>query len=143
MRIWAASTRHRVRRASAPRHAAASCSAATFCPRASTTGTLITADYTRAYEKCDVIVLPSSPRTAFKFGEISDPVSMHLSDMFTISLNIAGNGGMSMPCGLGDDTHLPIGVQLQAPQFKDENMFRVASVLEHVYGKAPIAPAFA
>ncbi len=88
--------------------------------------TLITADYTRAYEKCDVIALPSSPRTAFKFGEISDPTSMYLSDMFTISLNIAGNGGMSMPCGLGA-----------------ENMFRAAAVLEQAYGKAPIAPAFA
>ena len=105
--------------------------------------TLITADYTRAYEKCDVIALPSSPRTAFKFGEISDPTSMYLSDMFTISLNIAGNGSMSMPCGLGADTNLPIGVQLQSPQFKDENMFRAAAVLEQAYGKAPIAPAFA
>jgi len=105
--------------------------------------TLITADYTRAYEKCDVIALPSSPRTAFKFGEISDPTSMYLSDMFTISLNIAGNGGMSMPCGLGADTNLPVGVQLQSPQFKDENMFRAAAVLEQAYGKAPIAPAFA
>ena len=105
--------------------------------------TLITADYTRAYEKCDVILMPASPRTAFKFGEISDPTSMYLSDMFTISLNIAGNGGMSMPCGLGADTNLPVGVQLQSPQFKDENMFRAAAALEQVYGKAPVAPAFA
>ena len=105
--------------------------------------TLITADYTRAYEKCDVILMPASPRTAFKFGEISDPTSMYLSDMFTISLNIAGNGGMSMPCGLGADTGLPVGVQLQSPQFRDENMFRAAAALEMVYGKAPVAPAFA
>jgi aspartyl-tRNA(Asn)/glutamyl-tRNA(Gln) amidotransferase subunit A len=105
--------------------------------------TLITADYTRAYEKCDVILLPSAPRTAFKFGEISDPTSMYLSDMFTTSLNIAGNGGMSMPVGLGADSGLPVGAQLQAPQFKDENMFRAAAALEQVYGKAPVAPAFA
>jgi len=105
--------------------------------------TLITADYTRAYQKCDAIVVPASPRTAFKFGEISDPTSMYLSDMFTISLNIAGNGGMSMPCGLGAETNLPVGVQIQTPQFKDENMFRVAAALEQVYGRAPIAPAFA
>ncbi|MBQ9004585.1 MAG: Asp-tRNA(Asn)/Glu-tRNA(Gln) amidotransferase subunit GatA [Eggerthellaceae bacterium] len=104
--------------------------------------TLITADYTRAYEKCDVILVPSSPRTAFKFGEISDPTSMYLSDMFTISLNIAGNGGMSMPAGLGADTNLPVGVQLQSPQFRDENMFRAAAALEQAYGKAPVAPAF-
>jgi aspartyl-tRNA(Asn)/glutamyl-tRNA(Gln) amidotransferase subunit A len=105
--------------------------------------TLITADYTRAYEKCDVILAPVSPRTAFKFGEISDPTSMYLSDMFTISINIAGNGGMSLPVGLGADSGLPVGAQLIAPQFKDENMFRAAAALEQVYGKAPIAPAFA
>ncbi|HAM14506.1 MAG TPA: Asp-tRNA(Asn)/Glu-tRNA(Gln) amidotransferase GatCAB subunit A [Eggerthellaceae bacterium] len=105
--------------------------------------TLITADYTRAYEACDVIVAPVSPRTAFKFGEISDPTSMYLSDMFTISINIAGNGGMSLPVGLGDDSHLPIGVQLIAPQFRDENMFRAAAALETVYGKAPVAPQYA
>ncbi len=105
--------------------------------------TLITRDYTQAYEKCDVILAPVSPRTAFKFGEISDPTSMYLSDMFTISINIAGNGGMSLPVGLGADSGLPVGVQLIAPQFKDENMFRAAAALEQVYGKAPIAPAFA
>lgn len=105
--------------------------------------TLITADYTRAYEQCDVILAPVSPRTAFKFGEISDPTSMYLSDMFTISINIAGNGGMSLPVGLGADTNLPVGVQLIGPQFKDENMFRAAAALEQVYGPAPVAPAFA
>lgn len=105
--------------------------------------TLITEDYTRAYEKCDCILAPTSPRTAFKFGEISDPTSMYLSDMFTISINIAGNGGMSLPVGLGFDSGLPVGAQLISPQFKDENMFRVAASLEQEYGTAPIAPAFA
>ena len=104
--------------------------------------TLITQDYTSAYQKCDVILAPASPRTAFKFGEISDPATMYLSDVFTISLNIAGNGGMSMPCGLGRETGLPIGVQLMSPQFKDENMFRVAMALEKEYGTAPVAPEF-
>ena len=105
--------------------------------------TLITQDYTSAYEKCDVILAPASPRTAFKFGEISDPATMYLSDVFTISLNIAGNGGMSMPLGLGAESGLPVGAQLIAPQFKDQNMLRVAAALETVYGKAPVAPAFA
>lgn len=105
--------------------------------------TLITQDYQAAYEKCDVILAPTSPRTAFKFGEIGDPVEMHLSDIFTVSINIAGNGGMNVPCGLGSDTGLPVGVQLIAPQFKDENMFRAAAALEAVYGAAPIAPDFA
>lgn len=105
--------------------------------------TLITQDYRRAYESVDVILAPVSPRTAFRFGEISDPTTMYLSDMFTISINIAGNGGMNMPVGLGAESGMPVGVQLIAPQFKDENMLRVAAALETVYGPAPVAPQFA
>ncbi len=105
--------------------------------------TLITQDYQRAYEQVDCILAPVAPRTAFKFGEIADPTQMYLSDMFTISINIAGNGGMSMPVGLGADTGLPVGVQLIAPAFHDRNMLRVAAALEREYGEAPIAPAFA
>ena len=104
--------------------------------------TLITEDYVRAYEQVDCIIAPVSPRTAFKFGEVSDPTEMYLSDMFTVSINIAGNGGLSMPVGLGTDTHLPVGVQLISPAFKDENMLRVAAALETVYGPAPVAPDF-
>lgn len=104
---------------------------------------LITQDYERAYEKCDIILSPTSPRTAFKFGEIGDPVEMHLSDIFTVSINIAGNGGMNVPCGLGSETGLPVGVQLVCPQFKDVNMFRAGAALEAAYGVAPVAPAFA
>lgn len=105
--------------------------------------TLITQDYVKAYEKVDCIIAPVAPRTAFKFGEIADPTSMYLSDMFTISINIAGNGGMSMPVGLGADSGMPVGVQLISPAFKDENMLRAAAALETVYGTAPVAPAFA
>lgn len=105
--------------------------------------TLITQDYVKAYEKVDCIIAPVAPRTAFKFGEIADPTSMYLSDMFTISINIAGNGGMSMPVGLGADSGMPVGVQLISPAFKDENMMRAAAALETVYGAAPVAPAFA
>lgn len=105
--------------------------------------TLITQDYVKAYEKVDCIIAPVAPRTAFKFGEIADPTSMYLSDMFTISINIAGNGGMSMPVGLGADSGMPVGVQLISPAFKDENMLRAAAALETVYGAVPVAPAFA
>ncbi len=104
--------------------------------------TLITADYTKAFEKVDCIVAPVSPRTAFKMGEVSDPSEMYLSDMFTISINIAGNGGMSMPVGLGSQSGLPVGVQLISPAFKDQNMLRVGAALEQHYGQAPIAPDF-
>lgn len=105
--------------------------------------TLITRDYVGAFQKCDVILAPASPRTAFKFGEISDPAQMYLSDIFTVPINIAGNGGMTVPVGLGGETGLPVGVQIVAPQFKDANMLRVAAALEQTYGPAPIAPAFA
>ncbi|MGI6220302.1 MAG: Asp-tRNA(Asn)/Glu-tRNA(Gln) amidotransferase subunit GatA [Coriobacteriales bacterium] len=102
--------------------------------------TLITQDYTKAYEKVDAIVMPASPRTAFKFGEIADPTSMYLSDMFTISLNIAGNGGLSLPVGLGADTGLPVSVQIVGPQFKDENILRAAAALERCYDIDRLAP---
>ena len=104
--------------------------------------TLITQDYRRAYESVDVILAPVSPRTAFKFGEISDPAQMYLSDIFTVPINIAGNGGMTVPVGLGSQTGLPVGVQIIAPQFKDANMLRVAAALEQAYGAASVAPAY-
>ncbi|MGI6216422.1 MAG: amidase family protein, partial [Coriobacteriales bacterium] len=102
--------------------------------------TLITDDYKRAYEKVSAIIMPASPRTAFKFGEIADPTSMYLSDMFTISLNIVGNGGMSLPVGLGKDSGLPVSVQIVGPQFKDENILRVAAALEKTYDIDRLAP---
>lgn len=105
--------------------------------------TLITQDYQNAYEQVDCIVAPVAPRTAFKFGEVTDPTAMYLSDMFTISINIAGNGGLSLPVGLGSQTGLPVGVQLIAPQFKDENMIRAAAALEQCYDIQRIAPDFA
>ena len=97
----------------------------------------------QAFEKCDDILAPASPRTAFKFGEISDPAQMYLSDIFTVPINIAGNGGMTVPVGLGSQTGLPVGVQIIAPQFKDANMLRVAAALEQAYGTASVAPEFA
>ena len=105
--------------------------------------TLITRDYAAAFEKVDVILSPVAPTTAFKIGEICDPTEMYLADMFTISINIAGNGGMSFPIGLGADKGLPVGVQIIAPPFKDKNMFRAAAALEQHYGPAPVAPDFA
>lgn len=96
--------------------------------------TLITQDYNEAFRKVDVILAPSSPRTAFKFGDISEPTEMYLADMFTISINIASNGGMNFPVGVGKTSGLPVGVQLICPAFKDENMLLAASALERHYG---------
>ena len=101
--------------------------------------TLITQDYVRAFEACDCILAPVSPCPPWRFGEKSDPTSMYLADMFTVSINIAGNGGMSVPAGLGAVSGMPIGVQLIAPAFHDANMLRVAAALEAVYGPALVA----
>ncbi len=101
--------------------------------------TLITKDYTDAFEKCDVILMPCSPRTAFKFGEIDDPTEMYLSDMFTVSINIAGNGGISLPIGFGDESGLPIAAQLVCPAFKDTDLLKVAHALEGCYPKVEVA----
>ena len=92
--------------------------------------TLITRDYTEAFKKVDTIILPTSPRTAFKFGEVSDPASMYLSDIYTISINIAGNGGMNLPIAFGDKSGLPVGLQIVGPQFRDELILRVGAALE-------------
>ncbi len=105
--------------------------------------TLITQDYQRAFEKVDVILGPVSPCTAFKLGEITDPATMYLFDMFTVPVNISGNGGMSVPLGLGKDSSMPVGAQLICPAFGDENMFRVAAELERCYGSNTVAPDFA
>ena len=106
--------------------------------------TLITQDYLHAYEQCDVILLPSSPRTAFRFGEISDPTQMYASDMFTISNNIAGNGGISVPLGLGADSGLPVSAQLQGPAFKDRTMLQFARAIERGFSASgAVAPDFA
>ena len=106
--------------------------------------TLITQDYARAYEACDVIMLPSSPNTAFRFGEISDPTALYASDMYTISNNIVGNGGISVPVGLGADSGMPVSVQLQGPAFKDRSLLQFARAVERGCARdALVAPGFA
>ena len=103
--------------------------------------TLITQDYDRAYEKVDTILMPASPRTAFKFGEISDPTQMYLSDLYTISLNICGNGGISVPLGLGADSKLPVSAQLVGPAFKDRQLLTFARALERAFAHEDGTPA--
>jgi len=106
--------------------------------------TLITQDYLHAYEQCDVILMPASPRTAFRFGEISDPTQMYASDMFTISNNIAGNGGISVPLGLGADSGLPVSAQLQGPAFKDRTLLQFARAIERGFSaRGVVAPDLA
>ncbi|QWT18308.1 Asp-tRNA(Asn)/Glu-tRNA(Gln) amidotransferase subunit GatA [Collinsella sp. zg1085] len=111
--------------------------------------TLIMEDYTAAFKQVDTILMPACPRTAFKHGELSNPTQMYLSDLYTISLNIAGNCGISVPVGLGKDTGLPVGVQLQGPARGDANLLRYAFAIERAFAdslgkpRLGVAPAFA
>jgi len=93
---------------------------------------LIANDFTEAFKVCDVIAGPASPSVAFKFGEKSaDPVQMYLSDIYTISTNLAGLPGISHPCGFGKD-NMPVGLQLIGPWFGEAKMLGAA----HQYQQA-------
>jgi len=99
--------------------------------RAQKVRTLIRHDFLKAFEKVDAIVTPTSPTAAFKIGEKSDdPLQMYLSDIFTISCNLAGICGVSVPCGFTKNPKLPIGLQLLGQPFGEETMLRVAHAYE-------------
>jgi len=92
--------------------------------------TLIKSDFDNAFQQVDVIAAPVTPATAFKIGEkINDPLEMYLADVFTLSMNLAGTCGLSLPCGL-DEKGLPIGLQLMGPAFGEETVFQVAHAYE-------------
>ncbi len=92
--------------------------------------TLIRQDFTEAFKRCDVIVTPTSPTPAFKFGEkMDDPLQMYLSDIFTISANLAGVPGISVNCGF-TQSGLPIGLQIIGKPFDEETILRVAHAYE-------------
>jgi aspartyl-tRNA(Asn)/glutamyl-tRNA(Gln) amidotransferase subunit A len=91
---------------------------------------LIRGDFTDAFERCDCIMMPVSPTTAFKMGEkTADPLTMYLSDIYTIAANLAGVPGISVPCGF-DEKNLPIGLQIMGPFFTEEKLLRIARMFE-------------
>jgi aspartyl-tRNA(Asn)/glutamyl-tRNA(Gln) amidotransferase subunit A len=91
---------------------------------------LIRGDFTDAFAKCDCIIMPVSPTTAFKIGEkINDPLTMYLSDIYTIAANLAGIPAVSIPCGFDVD-NLPIGLQILAPAFTEDKLLRIARMYE-------------
>ncbi|MDQ7066062.1 MAG: Asp-tRNA(Asn)/Glu-tRNA(Gln) amidotransferase subunit GatA [candidate division KSB1 bacterium] len=92
--------------------------------------TLIRRDFEQAFEQCDVLITPTTPSTAFRIGEKTrDPVAMYLSDIFTVSANLAGLPAISIPAGK-DENDLPIGVQLLARPFDEATLLRAAAFLE-------------
>lgn len=93
--------------------------------------TLVAQDFARAYEKVDVLVSPTTPTTAFRLGEkVEDPTAMYNFDLCTLPLNLAGVCGMSVPSGMAADTQLPTGLQIMAPAFADERLYRVGAAFE-------------
>jgi aspartyl-tRNA(Asn)/glutamyl-tRNA(Gln) amidotransferase subunit A len=96
--------------------------------------TLIERDFREAFGRCDVIATPTSPTPAFKLGEkADDPLEMYLSDIYTITANLAGVPALSLPCGLSS-SGLPIGVQLIGKQFDEARLLRAAHNLEQGLG---------
>jgi aspartyl-tRNA(Asn)/glutamyl-tRNA(Gln) amidotransferase subunit A len=102
--------------------------------------TLIKQDFTRAFEQVDVIACPVSPTTAFKIGEkTDDPLAMYLTDIFSVSLNLSGICGISVPCGF-DGQGLPIGLQLIGPHLGESTILQAAYAYEqstHWYWQKP------
>ncbi|AXJ01894.1 aspartyl/glutamyl-tRNA(Asn/Gln) amidotransferase subunit A [Cyclonatronum proteinivorum] len=92
---------------------------------------LIQQDFLSAFEHCDVILSPTSPTTAFGIGEkTDDPLQMYLSDIYTISANLAGIPALSLPAGTHPADGLPVGVQLMAPHFREDLLFAAGRQLE-------------
>jgi aspartyl-tRNA(Asn)/glutamyl-tRNA(Gln) amidotransferase subunit A len=99
--------------------------------RAQKVRTLIRRDFLQAFAKVDAILTPTSPTAAFRAGEKSgDPLQMYLSDIFTISCNLAGICGLSLPCGFTANPKLPIGLQLLGKPFGEETILRLAHAYE-------------
>jgi aspartyl-tRNA(Asn)/glutamyl-tRNA(Gln) amidotransferase subunit A len=101
-----------------------------YYKKASQVRALIKRDFEEAWKKCDVILTPTTPTPAFKIGEKTDnPLQMYLSDIFTISTNLAGIPGISVPCGFTSDG-LPVGIQFLAGHFEEGKLIQIASAYE-------------
>jgi aspartyl-tRNA(Asn)/glutamyl-tRNA(Gln) amidotransferase subunit A len=96
---------------------------------------LIKEDFDKAFEKVDVIITPTSPTTAFKLGEkVDDPLQMYLSDIYTVSVNLAGVPAINVPAGF-DSKGLPIGMQIIGKQFDEGTILRVSDFIERNFGE--------
>ena len=91
--------------------------------------TLIRRDFDEAFAQCDAILTPTTPETAFRLGAKSDdPLSMYLSDVYTVSANLAGLPGLSMPCGLSEG--MPVGLQLLGKPLDESTILRIGDAFE-------------
>jgi aspartyl-tRNA(Asn)/glutamyl-tRNA(Gln) amidotransferase subunit A len=91
---------------------------------------LIKNDFDNAFKKVDVILAPTSPTTAFKFGaHTSDPLAMYLEDIYTVNINLAGVPSLALPCGFGEN-NLPVGMQIIGPQYSEALIYQAAHAYE-------------
>jgi aspartyl-tRNA(Asn)/glutamyl-tRNA(Gln) amidotransferase subunit A len=116
-----------------------------FYRKAQQVRTLVRQDYERAFERVDVVAMPTSPTPPFALGEkTSDPLQMYLADVFTVSVNLAGLPAISVPCGFDegpDGGRLPIGVQLIGRMFDEATILKVADAYERMTAWGRAAPA--
>jgi len=96
--------------------------------------TRIIEDFRSAFERFDVVLTPTTPEPAFRFGEKSDPFTMYLNDFYTIPVNLAGNCAMSVPSGLCSSTGMPMGLQIIGDYFAETTVFRAAAAYEAALG---------
>jgi aspartyl-tRNA(Asn)/glutamyl-tRNA(Gln) amidotransferase subunit A len=104
--------------------------------KASAARGLLRREYDAAFEKADVIAFPTTPSPAFKFGEKSDPLSMYLGDIFTVTANLIGMPALSVPMGtvVRDGKKLPIGIHFTAPHQAEDVLFSVGGAVEGAMG---------
>lgn len=104
--------------------------------------TLIENDFLTAFKSCDAIITPTAPTTAFALGEkVDDPLAMYLNDIYTVTANLAGVPGISVPCGLSAE-RLPIGVQLLGPYWSEPTLFKLAHAYEQARPFTERPPVF-
>ena len=110
-----------------------------FYLKAQQVRTLLRQDYEQAFEQVDVVAMPTSPIPPFRLGEkTDDPLQMYLADIFTVSVNLAGLPGISVPCGFTDPAAPPIGVQLIGRMFDEATMLRVADAYERARSRGGV-----
>lgn len=96
--------------------------------------TLIQRDFAHAFERADIVVSPAAPTTAFSLGaKLDDPLAMWAGDLTTIPVNLAGIPGMSLPMGLAPEDGMPVGLQLMAPAYKDDRLYRIGATIERLF----------
>ena len=92
---------------------------------------LISQDFAKAFESCDVIATPTAPTTAYKIGASLTPSEIYMGDVYTIGVNLAGLPAMSLPVGF-DDNHLPVGLQLIGNHWQEDKLLNMADAYQQV-----------